>query len=383
MHFEFSTANRIIFGLGTCSEVPALALQLGQRALVISDSLDRVKPLIEKMKLKGIDNNIVLVKKEPSIKSVLMAIRIFYDSNCDMVIGFGGGSTLDTGKAVAVLVTNPGNPLDYLEVIGLGRTLEKPSVPFIAIPTTAGTGSEVTRNAVIAVPEKQVKVSLRSLYMLPSIAIVDPELTFSLPPEVTASTGLDALTQVLEPYFCITPSPLTDSLCREGITLASQSLLKVYLDGNDGESRENMSLVSLYSGMAMANARLGAVHGLAGPLGGMYSIPHGTICARLLPLVMEANLRALRSRIPESPILTRYTEVARILTSFPDSIPEDGITCLRDLSMKMSIPPLGIFGLKPKDFPLLISQAQNSSSMKGNPIELKNNELSEILEKAM
>ena len=383
MRFEFATSNRIIFGPGTCFEVPTLANQLGRCALIVTDSRERVKPLLDELILQGLSNIVYMVEREPNIQSVLMAMRNYIDSNCDLVIGFGGGSTLDTGKAVAALATNPGNPLDYLEVVGLGQTLEKPSAPFIAIPTTAGTGSEVTRNAVIAVPEKRVKVSLRSPFMLPRIAVVDPELTLSLPPEVTASTGLDALTQVIEPYFCNTPTPLTDSFCRDGITLSCQSMLKVYLDGQDAAAREDMSLVSLYSGMAMANARLGAVHGLAGPLGGMYQVPHGIVCARLLPLVMETNLQALRSRKPDSPVLTRYIEVAQILTGIQDSIPEDSIVRVRELCEKMSIPPLGMYGLKSKDFPSLISQAQKSSSMKGNPIVLKDAELIEILEKAM
>jgi alcohol dehydrogenase class IV len=270
-----------------------------------------------------------------------------------------------------------------LEVIGQGRTLEVSPLPYIAIPTTAGTGSEVTRNAVIAMPAERIKVSLRSPLILPRIAIVDPELTYTLPPAATASTGFDALTQVIEPFVSNVPTPLTDSLCRDGILRAGRSLLNAYQDGRDAAAREDMSLVSLYGGLSLTNARLGGVHGLAGPLGGRYPAPHGSICAILLPLVMEANLRALRSRQPDSPVLDRFREVAQLLIGDPASIAEDAAACLFELRNKMAITTLSAYGLKPEDFPLLIGQAQHASSMKGNPIQLTDKELMEILEKAV
>lgn len=193
-------------------------------------------------------------------------------------------------------MANGGDPLDYAEVIGHGRPLERRSLPLIAIPTTAGTGAEVTRNAVIGSPEHRVKVSLRSPLMLPEVAIVDPELTRDLPPALTASTGLDALTQLIEPLVSCRTNPLTDALCRSGIQRAARSLRRAVEHGEDLVAREDMSLASLFSGLALANAALGAVHGLTGPLGGMFEASHGALCASLLPAVMEANVRALRHR---------------------------------------------------------------------------------------
>ena len=383
MRFEFATASRILFGAGTCAEIPALATSLGGHAFVVTDSRERSATLLDRLPAQGVSTVIFLVRTEPALDQILLALQNYNESGCDLVIGFGGGSTLDTGKAVAALAANPGDPLDYLEIVGAGRLFEKPSKPFIAIPTTAGTGSEVTRNAVITIPEKHIKVSLRSPYMLPSIAVIDPELTNSLPPEITASTGLDALTQVLEPFVCNTPTPLTDALCRDGITRAGRSLLKAYQNGRDAAAREDMSLVSLYGGMALANARLGAVHGIASPLGGMYPASHGAICARLLPLVMEVNLQALRSRQPDSPALERYEEVARLLTGNPSARAEDGIKHLRKLCDEMSIRPLREFGLKVEDFPALVLQSQKASSMKGNPISLTDQEIVNILNGAL
>jgi alcohol dehydrogenase class IV len=382
VRFEFSTANRIIFGAGTCAEVPSLARALGQKAFIFTDSPERVSPLILKLLGQGISTDTFQVRNEPDINLVIMAMRMLIESHCDFAIGFGGGSALDTGKAAVVLAANPGDPLAYLEVIGQGRTLEVPPIPYIAIPTTAGTGSEVTRNAVIAFPVERIKVSLRSPFILPRFAIVDPELTYTLPPTLTASTGFDALTQVIEPFVSNTPTPLTDTLCRDGIFRAGRSLLKVYQDGTNAAAREDMSLVSLYGGLSLANARLGGVHGFAGPLGGRYPVPHGSICAILLPLVMEANLSALRSRQPDSPVLDRFREVAQLLTGVSASFAEDAIACLFDLRNKMAIRTLSSYGLKQEDFPLLIGQAQQSSSMKGNPIRLTDKELMEILEKA-
>jgi alcohol dehydrogenase class IV len=383
MTFEFATANRILFGPGISAEIPALARTLGNSVLILTDSKIRARLLIKGLSKIKISSFILKVEKEPDINLVIMAMRMYNEYNCNFVIALGGGSSIDTGKALASLVANPGNPLDYLEIVGSGRIFEKPSVPFIAVPTTSGTGSEVTRNAVIAIPEHHIKVSLRSPFLLPKVAVIDPELTYSLPPALTASTGLDALTQLIEPFICNSPTPLTDLVCRSGIVLASKSLLQAYHNGYDIKAREEMSLVSLYGGMALANARLGAVHGLASCLGGIYPMSHGLICARLLPLVMETNLRSLRSRQPESPILKRFAEIAQLLTGNPVSSAEDAIVFLFDLQEKLEIPKLREFGLESKDFSYLVAQAQKSSSMRGNPIKLTDEDLITILEKAI
>jgi alcohol dehydrogenase class IV len=308
-----------------------------------------------------------------------MATRIARDHESRVIIGVGGGATLDTGKAAAAFLNNPGEPLAYLEVVGTGRKLENPSIPYIAIPTTAGTGSEVTRNAVITIPEKRLKASLRSPFLLPKIAIVDPELSQSLPPSITASTGMDALTQLIEPFVCNSPSPLTDTICRDGLAREARSLRNAYENGSNSAAREEMALASLFGGIALTNARLGAVHGMANPIGGMYHVPHGVVCARLLPLVMELNLRALRKREPNSPSIDRYNEIAQLLTGDTTANANDGIAWVQDLCKEFNIRPLLEYGLETKDFPTLVKQSQAASSMKGNPVTLTDSELSEIL----
>jgi alcohol dehydrogenase class IV len=365
------------------AEVPALASSLGRAAFVVTDSLARSATLLDGLLAQGLSPFTFLVDHEPDVALVLRAVQAFKDSRCEIVIGLGGGAVIDTGKAVAALVVNPHEPLYYLEVIGAGQPLERPSLPYIAIPTTAGTGAEVTRNAVLAVPEQRLKVSLRSPYLLPRLAVVDPALTFALPPAITASTGMDALTQVLEPFVCNAPNPLTDALCRHALARLGHALRRAYDNGADLSARDTMSLVSLYGGLALANARLGAVHGLAAPLGGMYPAPHGAVCARLLPLVMRANIHALRTRQPDSPALPRYAEAARLLTTDPDANPEDGIAYVEALCRDLSIRPLADFGLQSHEFPLLIQQAQRSSSMKGNPLPLTDDELTSILSAAL
>jgi alcohol dehydrogenase class IV len=303
--------------------------------------------------------------------------------SCQLVIGFGGGSALDTAKAIAALAANPGDPLDYVEVIGLGRPLSQAPLPFIAVPTTAGTGTEVTRNAVLASPEHKVKVSLRSPRMLARLAIMDPELTYSLPPAETAATGLDALTQVLEPFVCNRPNALIDPLCREGMQRAARALRPAYADGHNPAAREDMALASLFGGLALANARLGAVHGFAAPLGGLFAAPHGAVCARLLPGVTDVNIRALRARAPDSPALARYTEAARLLTGDARATPEDGVSWLQSLVADLQVKPLSAYGLTQAGFPDVIERAAVASSMQGNPIKLTPEELREILERAL
>jgi alcohol dehydrogenase class IV len=280
------------------------------------------------------------------------------------------------------LSANPGNLLDYLEVIGAGRSLVRPSAAMVAVPMTAGTGSEVTRNAVIASPAHKVKVSLRSPFLLPRVAVVDPELTYSMLPALTASTGMDALTQVIEPYVSPTSNPMTESLCRDGIQRAGRSLVKACANGLDVSAREDMSLASLFGGLALANARLGAVHGLAGPIGGMFPAPHGAVCARLLPIVTQKNVAALMGDSTSSPVLERYMEIARLLTGDPAADAQAGIDWLHRVTRVLDIPSLAAYGIRSTDFPAIASQAMKSSSMKGNPVPLSENDLIEILSEA-
>src|SRR5574341_1229865 len=341
MRFEFATATRVLFGPGTLHEVAPLAATFGRRALVVTGrDARRAALLLEQLNRHGVTTLTFTVTDEPTTTVPLAGVQRAQAAACDLVVGFGGGSVLDAGKTIAALLTNGGELLDYLEVIGRGQPLTRPSAPFIAIPTTAGTGSEVTRNAVLASPEHRVKVSLRSPLMLPRLAVVDPELTYSLPPEVTATTGLDALTQLVEPFVSSSANPITDAICREGMRRAARALRQAYDDGADAAAREDMSLASLFGGMALTSAKLGAVHGMAGPLGGQFPAPHGAVCGRLLPIVMETNVHALQARAPGSPALARYDEVAQILAGRAGATAADCVTWVRDLCAVMAVPPL-------------------------------------------
>jgi alcohol dehydrogenase class IV len=384
MHFEFATATRILFGPGTLREAAPAAAGFGSRVLVVCGrTLERAEPLIEHLMSLGLAPSTFNVTGEPTLETVVSGVRLAREEACDVVVGLGGGSVIDAAKAIAALVANHGNLLDYLEVVGKGQPLTQPPAPYIAIPTTAGTGAEVTRNAVLTSPEHRVKVSLRSPLMLPRLAVVDPEVTCSLPPHLTAGTGLDALTQLVEPYVCNSPNPVTDALCREGMRRAARALRRAFSEGSDAQARQDMALASLFGGLALANARLGAVHGLAGALGGMFPAPHGMICARLLPLVMETNIAALQTRAPASPALERFTEVSRILTGQSSATVAEGLAWLQRLCTELEVPPLSRFGLSDRDISQVVEQAQRASSMKGNPIELSGVELADILQRAL
>ena len=384
MHFEFATATRIIFGAGALKEIGALACEFGRRALVVTgrDSR-RAKPLLELLGTKGIAGTVFSIPGEPTISLVEQGTALARAVDCDFVIGCGGGSAIDAGKAIAAMLTNGGELLDYLEVIGRGQSLAKPSAPFIAVPTTAGTGAEATRNAVLASPEHKVKVSLRSPLMLPKVALVDPKLTYDLPPTVTASTGLDALTQLIEPFVCLRANPMTDALCVEGIQRVARSLRVACSDGRNPSAREDMSLASLFGGIALANAGLGAVHGFAAPIGGMFSAPHGAVCAALLPRVMAANLRALRERAPENEALGRYQGVARLLTGHSSARADEGVWWVSELVADLKIPKLSAYGITTAHIGELVEKAARASSMKANPIALTTDELADALQAAM
>jgi alcohol dehydrogenase class IV len=308
------------------------------------------------------------------------------EHGADVVVAIGGGSVIDAGKAVAMLLGNGGDPLDYLEVVGSGRKITRPAVPCVAVPTTAGTGSEVTANAVLASPAHRVKSSLRSPFMIPRVALVDPALTVSCPPPVTAASGLDALTQCLEPFVSVRANPLTDGLAREGLRRAAAGLRAAYADGTDLGARADMAMCSLLGGLALANAKLGAVHGLAGVIGGTAAVPHGVACAALLAPVMEANVAALRSGPPgrrAHPALDRYAEAARLITGTPAASIEDGLDWIRETIALLAIPRLASFGLRPHDADDIAVKAAKSSSMQGNPVTLSQSDLRAVLEQAI
>jgi alcohol dehydrogenase class IV len=380
MRFEFATAARIVFGPGTAGEVAPAAREMGKRALIVTGrGAGRASALIRALMASSVECIAFAAKGEPTVDLVRLGARAAREERCDLVIAFGGGSAIDAGKAIAALAANAGDVLDYLEVVGRGQALDRPSLPFIAVPTTAGTGSEVTRNAVLASPEHRVKASLRSPLMLPRLAVVDPELTYDLPPRITASTGLDALTQLIEPYVSSRANPMIDPLCLEGIRRASRSLARAYKDGSDREARLDMSLASLFGGLALANAGLGAVHGFAAAIGGAFDAPHGAVCAALLPSVMQMNVRALRARAPQNAALARYEEIARVITRSAGASAEEGAAAVGQLCDELQIPPLADYGVGPEHMDALVEAASRASSMKANPIDLTPEELREIL----
>ena len=381
MQIDFATSGRIIFGNGKAKELPQLVQGLGQRAFIARSKSHPFAQQVNTL-LRTVDVEVIeyVVQGEPTIQSVKTALEQARAAQCDLVIGIGGGSVIDTGKAVAAMLANPGDMMDYLEVVGLGKKIGNRSKPYIAIPTTAGTGSEVTRNAVIAVPEKRVKVSMRSATMLPDVALVDPELSISMSPALTASTGMDAFIQVIEPYVSNGANAMVDMFCRDAIPRAAGNLYKAYQDGQDRTAREQMAWVSLMGGLSLANARLGASHGFAGPIGGMFDAPHGTICAAVMPAVMSVNIKAVKERAGESEALKRYTEIAEWMTGKAAAEPEEGAEWMREICRDLKIPRLADLGISRSDFEQIVEKAGHSSSMKGNPVQLTHDELIEILD---
>jgi len=384
MRFEFATATRIIFGAGSLNEIGPLARSMGRSALVVTGATPpRAAGLLALLTEAGVSASLCPVSGEPTLGGVAQGVAQARLNGCDLVIGFGGGSAIDAAKAIAAMLANEGNLLDYLEVVGRGRALERPSLPCLAIPTTAGTGAEVTRNAVLSSPSHRLKVSLRSPLLLPRLALVDPELTLGLPPAMTATTGLDALTQLIEAFVSGRANPLTDGLCREGLTRAARSLDVAWAEGENLEARSDMALAALFSGLALAHAGLGAVHGFAAPMGGNFAAPHGAVCGALLPHVMAGNLIALRARAPRHPALARYEELAALLTAEAGAPAEAGVEWVAGLVDEFVIPGLRAYGVTEAHLQELAAQAQQANSMKGNPITLTIEELTGILRAAL
>ncbi len=377
--FEFATAGRIIAGAGRVAELPGLLTGLGSRVLLCTGAnpARHAGLLADLARLRAV---VLEVAAEPTVELVRAGVAAAREHGADVVAAIGGGSVIDTGKAIAMLLGNGGDPLDYLEVIGSGRAITQPAVPCIAVPTTAGTGAEVTANAVLASPEHRLKASLRSPLMIPRIALVDPQLTVSCPPPVTAASGLDALTQCLEPLVSPRASPLTDGLASEGLRRAAAGLRAAYADGEDLTARADMATCALLGGMALANAKLGAVHGLAGVIGGLAEVPHGIACATLLAPVIEANVRALQSQGQGGHrALDRYARAARLLTGEPAASVQDGLAWIRQTLTLLAVPGLATFGIGPRQADEIAAKALTSSSMQGNPVALNHGDLKAIL----
>jgi len=383
LNFEFATSTRIIFENGSFKKVPGFIAEMGTKVFIVTGKNTILAgQLSEWLTEINIQYEIFNIQTEPTTSDIEQGTDLARKTRCNIVVGIGGGSVIDSAKAIAALVPNSGELTDYLEVIGKGRKLEKAPLPCIAIPTTAGTGAEVTKNSVIKSTEHNVKVSLRSDLMYPKLAVIDPVLTLTMPPALTATSGVDALTHLLETFVSKQSNPFIDMVCIEGMKRISTSLELAFIDGNNLEARENMAMASMLGGMALANVKLGAVHGFAGPLGGMYPIPHGAVCACLLPAVMEVNIAALKSKNRQNQ-LAKFDEIARILTGNSSAIAEDGAIWVKELVKKLQIPSLSDFHLTPASFPELIEKAKNSSSMKGNPVELDDEQLYEILDRSL
>ncbi|HMP77499.1 MAG TPA: iron-containing alcohol dehydrogenase [Kiritimatiellia bacterium] len=425
MNFEFATATRIVLGTGRAAELPALAAEFGTRIALVTGASRRFEDRVEHV-------CVIPIAGEPSFDAIRAGVDAARAARADTVVAIGGGSVLDAGKAIAMLLANGGDPLDYAELIGAGKPITRPSMPFIAVPTTAGTGSEATRNAVLFSAEHQLKVSLRSAHMLPRIALVDPELALALPPAQTAASGMDALAQLIEPFLSRRANPMTDALCHDGISRAARALPRAFADGGNLAARTELSLAALYSGIALANAGLGAVHGLAGPIGGLFNAPHGAVCAALLPGVFEENflqtleagkndykdhpqtLLAPGGLAPPEPKFAslprsqgtyapatqgrggrrqgfelvatgavKFAEVARLLTGRSDATPEDAVRWLRELRTQLGIPGLAAYGIREEHAADIARKAQAASSMKGNPVALSDEVLARVVVEAL
>ncbi len=387
--FEFATSARILFGAGKRHDLPALLREFGVRRVlcVTGGSAERAQPILDLITSAGAQIERFAVTGEPDLVHITTGRDVVRRFAPDAIVAVGGGSVIDTGKALAALEANDGDVLDYLEVIGAGRALPNAvRIPVIALPTTAGTGSEVTRNAVIASPEHRLKVSLRHRSMLPAVALIDPELTYDLPRAQTAYTGMDALVQLIEPYLSNAATPITDALSLHGLTLGVPALPRCIESPHDADARAAMACASLFGGMALANAKLGAVHGFAGVIGGMFDAPHGALCARLLPPVLEANISAITTRAPGSEAARRLGELRALIdqTHPPQGTSGDAlIDWAWGMTDVLSIPPLSAYGVRAEHLDDIARKSAGANSMKGNPIPLTHAELVGVLERAL
>ncbi len=381
LKFDLNLPTRVIFEPGSRSQIINNIASFGKRALLIhSKSHPMISGIIQEINDSKIELVPIAISGEPSTESITAILSQIDCDKFDCVLGIGGGSVIDSAKAISALLTNPGPITDYLEIVGKNLPISNSPIPYIAVPTTAGTGSEVTKNAVLNVEKNKIKVSLRSTRMIPRVAIIDPELTYSMPAEVTASTGMDAIIQLIEPFVSSKANSFTDGICREGLTAAAGSIRKVFSNLLDPDSRSGMSYASLCGGIALANSGLGAVHGFAGVIGGMYSKPHGQICAALLTGALEKNINAIAKRQGENHCSQKYRELAVILTGRADAKESDVILWSREICNDLKIPSLSALGISRSEFDEICEKAAVSSSMKGNPILLTSEELNEILE---
>lgn len=379
--FSFATATEILFGRGQASAAADRIGVMGERLLLVHGSnAARSEALFRTLSRNGCQVTRYSVRAEPDTAVIEAGVETARSAGVQAVIAMGGGAVIDAGKAIAALVPAIRPMLDHLEVVGQGLPLDCDPLPFVAMPTTAGTGAEVTRNAVIGVPEHRRKVSLRDARMLPCLAIIDPELTDHCPREITLASGLDAITQVIEPYICTRANPMTDALCRDAIP-RGLAALKRLMEQEDTRARDDLAWVSLCGGLALANSGLGAVHGLAGPLGGLTGAAHGAICGVLLPQVLIAN----RAAVDDTKTGERMDEIGAWIGAVMGGKVfglNEAASKLADWSHQNGLATLNGLGIDEAAQVEAASTAASSSSMKANPAPLSSKELREIMRRA-
>ncbi len=382
--FAFSTANEIRFGRGAALKaVPDMAALARQVMLVTGANTARADWLRVALEAEGCAVTLFAVEREPDVAMIEAGVACARTAQAGAVIALGGGAAVDAGKAIAALVPATGPMLDHLEVVGKGLPLAAPPLPFVAIPTTAGTGAEVTRNAVIAVPEARRKVSLRDPKMLPKIAIVDPALTDNCPRAVTLASGLDAITQVIEPYLCTRANLLTDALCRDAIPKGLAALARLMEGGTEEQARaarDDMAWVSLCGGLALANSGLGVIHGLAGPLGGLSTAAHGAICGALLPHGLALN--AAQSDAADLALTARFDEIRHWIAQALGGEASQAFARLAEWSRAQGLLGLDALGIDAEARASAAEAAATSSSMKANPAQLTVAHLTQMMEQA-
>lgn len=375
--FTFMTATEILFGRGHAAQAAGRIAALGRRVLLVHGATpDRAEWLFRALIETGADVHGFAVPQEPDMALIEAGLAHGRALGAKVVVALGGGAVIDAGKAIAALVPAPRPMIDHLEVVGKGLPLDAAPLPFVAMPTTAGTGAEVTRNAVISVPEERRKVSLRDPRMLPRLAIVDPALTDHCPRAVTLASGLDAIAQVIEPYVSTRANALTDALCRDAVPRGLAALIRL-MEAEDPTARDEIAWVSLCGGIALANAGLGAVHGLAGPLGGLSSAAHGAICGALLPHVLVAN----REAVADAAGAARLDDVGRCIAEAfgdPGGL-VGGCKALARWSREAGLPGLTQLGITAEARAEAAVAAASSSSMKANPAALSEEVLARVM----
>ncbi|AYV20069.1 iron-containing alcohol dehydrogenase [Vibrio mediterranei] len=376
--FQFMTSSRIIFGEGALQSSLSIINQFGYSVLLVTgQERQRADPVIHYLHSQNMRYQHVAIRGEPNITMVEETAIMGRRFKPDMVVAIGGGSVLDMGKALAAIIPNQGDVYDYVEVVGRNVPLKTKPIPMIAIPTTASTGAEVTKNAVLKSGQDKVKVSLRDPDMLPDVAIVDPVLTYGTDAYTSGRGAMDAFTHLMEAYVCGEPNPLTDMVCEEGLRRLSYSIISGCKQDNP-KSRADLSFAAMLGGMAITNAKLGAAHGLASALGGKITAPHSVITARLAPHVMTENIKAAK-RAGRSDVLNRYRNMAQILTGRTNASIEDSVLWVNMILERLELPLLSEFGVCNTSFEQVAADAMKSVAIKGNPIPLTEDRLIFIL----